>query len=165
MKRSAVSASDTRQRPATRRRNSAESRTERAVVFTDKSYTSSSSLLACGFRQLPPHRFPFVLLIEPRLERREVFGHRTGVHLALASQRLERVGPGLGCAHFQHGLELRAGLLAAVNRAAMERPAAAGRLGQCSMKLELKNLRKEVARVRGVRRNVVLRPRVEKLFA
>ena len=38
---------------------------------------------------LPPHRRPSVLIVEPLLQRREVFHHGAGVHLALAGEHLE----------------------------------------------------------------------------
>src|SRR6185503_9131149 len=120
-----------------------------------------------GYRvpSLPADGLPLVLLVEPGLERREVLGHRARVHLALTGQRLERVWPWFRGAHFEHRLQAGARLLAAVDRAAMQRRRAARGLGERPVELKLENLREEIARVRCVGRHVILRAGIEELLA
>src|SRR6187399_741148 len=93
-----------------------------------------------GLAESPPHRLAPVLLVEPLLERREVVADRRRVHLALARQRLERVGPRLRLAHLERLLQPIAGRLVAVDRAAVERPRAARRLRERAVKLELEDV-------------------------
>src|SRR5437667_8563888 len=60
-------------------------------------------------RFLPAHLHPLILLIEPLLERREIFQDRAGVHFALPGQGFHGVGPGLTLTHFEHLAKLCAG--------------------------------------------------------
>src|SRR4051812_46490706 len=91
--------------------------------------------------RLPPALGALVLLLEPRLERREVIEDRGGVHLALAGERLERVGPGLARAQRQHVAELLAGLLVSVDRALVQGALDPGRLAHGAVELELEDPR------------------------
>src|ERR1700754_2693289 len=75
---------------------------------------------------LPPAGLALVLLLEPGLQRGEVFDEGRAIHLARAGEGFEGVGPGLAGAHFEHLGELRADFLVAVDRAAMERAGPAG---------------------------------------
>ena len=67
------------------RRDRQRSAARGAVDVTEADASESSRLPA----RLPPR----VLLVEPGLERREVLGHRGGIHLALTGQRFEHVRP------------------------------------------------------------------------
>ena len=60
---------------------------------------------------------------------------------------------------------LRAGFLVAVNRAAVQRSGASGGLRERAVKLELQNVREEVAHVRNIGGDVILRGRIEIRFA
>ena len=51
---------------------------------------------------LPAALLAAVLLLEPGLQRREIFEHRLGRHLAAAGERLKRIRPRLRGAHRQH---------------------------------------------------------------
>src|SRR4029434_2331989 len=93
-----------------------------------------------------------------------IVGNRCGVHLPLPGECFKRVGPWLRGAHFEHRLQFRARLLAAIDRTAMERTGAAGGACHSAMELELEDLREEIARVRRVGRYVILRARIEELF-
>src|SRR5688500_17390083 len=113
----------------------------------------------------PARLLSLVLLVEPRLQRRVIVNHRTGIHLALTGQSLEGVGPWLGCAHLQRGLQSTARFGVAVDRAAMQWCRAAGRLRQRAMELELEYGRQEVPRIGRVGRNVILGARIEERLA
>src|SRR5205814_1657159 len=117
-----------------------------------------------SFAPSPATLLPLVLLPEPTLQRLEVLEQRTAVHLALAGHRLERVRPGLAGAEREHLPEPLARFLAAVEGALVQRPFVARRLAHGAIELELEDPREEVARVRNIRRNVVLRARVEVLL-
>src|SRR5690606_30362314 len=106
-----------------------------------------------------------VLLVEPRLERREVIEDRGRVHLLGPGELGEHFGPRPAPAEFEHRLEATAGLLVPVDRAAVERALVPGGLAEGAVELELEDVRQEVAGVGHVRRDVVLRARVEPLLA
>ena len=74
-------------------------------------------------------------------------------------------GHGRLCAHFEHLGQARARFLVIVNRAAVERLRATGGFRQSAMKLELQNVRQEIARVGNVGRHVVFCSGVEVLLA
>src|SRR5208337_4507354 len=97
-------------------------------------WSPTASLLVAA---LPPHLLAFVLLIEPLLQRREVLQHRAGIHLTLAGEGVQRVGPRLALAHLEHRVQLCAGRLIAVERAAIERPAEPGFAAHGAEELEL----------------------------
>src|SRR5438552_1763146 len=92
----------------------------------------------------PADRLALVLLVEPRLERREVVRHRGRIHLTLTGERLERVLPWARRTHLEHLLQPPAGFLAVVDRAAIQRRFAAGRLRERTVELELQDARKKV---------------------
>src|SRR5882672_965941 len=80
---------------------------------------------------------PLVLLVEPRLERREVLEHRARVDLLLARHRLERLGPRPALAHLQHRGELLPGRLVAVDGAQVQRSRVARLAAEGALELEL----------------------------
>src|SRR5262245_53557995 len=82
---------------------------------------------------LPAALLPLVLLVEPGLQRREVVEDGRGVHLVLAGDDLERLGPGTALPHGEHGAQALAGLGVAVDRAAVERPFVARRLAEAAV--------------------------------
>src|SRR5215471_871826 len=112
-------------------------------------------------RRSPSHRLALVLLVQPLLQRREVVADRRGVHLLLPGQRFERLRPRAALTHREHGVQLRAGFLVAVDGAAVEGAGAAGRTGQSAVELELQDVRQEVTHVRNVGGDVVLGARIE----
>src|SRR5688500_1155597 len=97
---------------------------------------------------LPAARLAAVLLVEPGLERGEVFDQRLAADLAAAGERFERVGPRLAGAHLEHRVEPLADLLVAVEAAAVQRPFPAGLVAGGLEELELQDPREEVAHVR-----------------
>src|SRR2546427_1233343 len=115
--------------------------------------------------RLPADSAGLVLFVEPRLERREVFQDRAGIHLFPAGEGFQRLRPWPAHSHLQHFRELLSGCLVPVNRAAVQRPGDACRPAQRAVKLELENVRQEVAHVRHVRGNVVFRAGIEIRFA
>src|SRR5436190_18252985 len=94
----------------------------------------------------PATLLPLVLLLQPLLQRLEVFEQRAAVHLALAGHHLERVRPRLARAHRQHLLQLLARHLAAVEGTLVQRPLVPGRLAHRTVELELQDAGEEVAR-------------------
>jgi hypothetical protein len=50
-------------------------------------------------RLLPAHLLPLILLVQPLLQRREVFEQRVGVDLAFAGQHFQRVRPRFALSH------------------------------------------------------------------
>src|SRR5690606_11929294 len=116
-------------------------------------------------RRLPAAGLALVLLLQPFLQRGEVLQHRAAVDLLAAGQLLERGLPRLAGATRQHGAELRARLLVAMEAAFVQRPGVAGGLAQRLVELELQQVGEEVAGVRGVARHVVLGARIEELLA
>jgi len=60
-----------------------------------------------------------VLLVQPRLERREIVEYGRGVHLTFPGQSFESLRPRPALAHGQHAGQLFSGGPVAVNRAAM----------------------------------------------
>src|SRR5687768_6621908 len=109
----------------------------------------------------PPALLAFVLVLQPRAERAEVLDQRGGVGLRFAGEHGEGLRPRLALTELQHGAELRAGFLVAVDGARVERPLVAGGLAERAMELELVDAREEVPDVRRRRGDVVLRARVE----
>ena len=114
---------------------------------------------------LPPHRLPLILFLQPFFQRGKVVADGRGVHFPLAGQGFKGVGPGAAEAHCEHLGQARARFLVIVNRAAVERFRAAGGLGQSAMKLELQNVRQEIARVGNISRDVIFSAGVEVLLA
>src|SRR5882672_2709648 len=112
----------------------------------------------------PAALLAFVLRLEPADERLEIFDDRGGVHLAGARQLEQGVLPGLALSLRQHRGKARAGFLVAVDRTLAQRTLVSSRLAQGLLELELHDERQEIARVRYVRRDVILRARVEVLF-
>src|SRR5690606_33990527 len=116
-------------------------------------------------RRLPAAGLALVLLLQPFLQRGEVLQYRAAVDPLAAGQLLERGLPRLAGAARQHGAELLAGGLAAVEAAFVQRAGVAGGLAQRLVELELQQVRQEIAGVRGIARHVVLGTRVEELLA
>src|SRR3954469_13851155 len=112
----------------------------------------------------PPALLSLVLLLEPGLQRLEVFEERAPVHLPLARHRLERVGPGLAGAEREHLPQALPGLLAPVERALVQRPLLPRRVAHRPIELELEDAGEEIARVRDVPGHVVLGARIEVLL-
>src|SRR5262245_51525308 len=102
-----------------------------------------------------------VLFPEPLHQRLEVFDDRGRVHLARARELLERILPGLTASHREHVLVRAARLLAAEDRALVQRALEPRLLAERALELELQHEGQEVARVRRVARHVVLRGGVE----
>src|SRR5262245_5132666 len=102
-----------------------------------------------------------ILFFEPLLQRREVFNERARVHVARASELFERFLPWAALANRQHGCELFAGGGISIVRALMQRALEACGLAKRAVKLELKNEREEVARVRSIPRNMCFGSGVE----
>src|SRR5450759_5764371 len=94
------------------------------------------SLATLGMTWLPPANLSFILLVKPNLQRREVINDRGRVHLALAGQRFQRIGPGTALSHCERSGQPRAGGAIAVNRTSVQRTAVAGGLAQRAMELE-----------------------------
>src|SRR6185312_10638800 len=105
------------------------------------------------------------LLVQPLLERRKVIKDRRCVHLPLAADGFQRVRPGLALAHAEHLVQADARRLALIDGAAVQRPLLSRSLAQRAMKLELKNARKEIARVRSVGSNVIFGAGIKICFA
>src|SRR4051794_13621395 len=101
----------------------------------------------------PAAALSLVLFVEPSLEWREVVEDRRRVHLLLPGDRLQRLGPRAALPHLQHLVQLRARLLAVVDRAAVERTLKLDGLAERSVELELEDAGQEVARVWHVRRD------------
>src|SRR5690349_18485265 len=92
----------------------------------------------------PPALLSLVLLLEPRVERREVFDERRRVRFRFSRELRECLWPRLALAEREHRAELRACALVAVDAAGIERPLVARRLAERTMKLELVDPREEV---------------------
>src|SRR5690606_29929188 len=105
---------------------------------------------------LPAALLAAVLLVEPFLERGEVFDKRLAADLAAAGEGLERVGPRLARAHLEHRVQLLADRFVAVEAAAVQRPGPAGLVAGRLVELELQDPREEVAHVGDARGNVIL---------
>src|SRR5438445_9914117 len=69
----------------------------------------------------PATLLPLVLLLQPSLQRLEIFEQRAAVHLALAGHGFQRVRPWLAGAEREHLPQALARLLAAVERALVQR--------------------------------------------
>src|SRR5436190_22060557 len=95
----------------------------------------------------PATLLPLVLLLQPLLQRLEVLEQRAPVHLALPGHHLQRIRPRLAGAQRHHLLQALAGLLAAVERALVQRALVTGRLAHRAVELELQDPREEVPRV------------------
>src|SRR5687767_835501 len=95
---------------------------------------------------LPAALAALILLLEPALQRAEIFDQGVAGHFAAACEGFQRIGPGLGRAHFQHRVQLLADLLVAVEGAAAERSLPAGLVAGRLVELELKDPGEEVAR-------------------
>src|SRR4051812_28919792 len=122
---------------------------------------------ARGSRRLvtsPATLLPLVLLLQPGLQRLEVFEQGAAIHLALARHRLERIRPWLARAHREHLPQLLSRFLAAVERALVQRTGLPRRLAHRAVELELEDVGEEVARVRDVAGDVVLRAGIEVLL-
>src|SRR5208337_2794024 len=115
--------------------------------------------------QLPADRLPLVLLVEPFLERSKIIANGSGVHLPLAGDSLEGIGPRAAPSHLEHRVQALAGFLISVNGATMQRPFAPRRPGKGAMKLELQNVGEKVAHVGNVSGHVILGAEVEILLA
>src|SRR5438105_12861219 len=96
---------------------------------------------------LPATVLPLVLLLQPRLQRLEVFEQRAPVHLPLAGHGFERIGPRLARAHREHLPQFRARFLAAVERAFVQRALVSGRLAHRAIELELQDAGEEIPRI------------------
>src|SRR3954451_3951645 len=113
----------------------------------------------------PSARLPLILLIEPRLQRREVIEDRRRIHLLLSADRLQRLGPRTALPHRQHAGQPLARMFVLIDRAAIERFGIARGLTERAVELELEDVGEEIARVRHVRGYVILRARIEILLA
>src|SRR2546429_6298903 len=113
----------------------------------------------------PATLLPLVLLLEPSLQRLEIFEQRAAVHLALAGHGFQRVRPWLAGAEREHLPQALTRLLAAVERALVQRALLPRGLAHRAVELELQDAGEEVARVRHVRRHMVLRAGIEVLLA
>src|SRR3546814_17282562 len=80
--------------------------------------------------ELPAALLALVLLLQPGRERREIFEQGFARHLAGAGEGLQRIRPGLGRAHFEHGVQPLADFLVVVEGAAMEWSLPAGLLAR-----------------------------------
>ena len=78
---------------------------------------------------------------------------------------MERIGPGLACAHFEHRIQPRTDFLIAIERTAVERAFPFGDVTRRLVKLKLEDAREEIAGVGGVARNVIFRACVKIGFA
>ena len=78
----------------------------------------------------PTAGLSLIALHQPSHERREVVDDGAGVRLAATGELLQCVLPGLGSSLLQHGGEPRAGFLAAVNGALVQRTLVAGDLAK-----------------------------------
>src|SRR6267143_4081717 len=108
-----------------------------------------------------PDLLPLVLLVQPFLERREVVEDRARVHLPLAGEGVQLLGPGTALPHLEHRLQLSPRGLVVVDRALVERRGEAGLAAERPVELELQDVGQEVTGVRHVRRDVVLGAGIE----
>src|ERR1035438_10402152 len=76
---------------------------------------------------LPAYRLALVLLIQPLLQRSEIVEARGSVQTALTGHLVQSLLPGAAEPHFEHPVQLLAGLLAAINRATRQWRAASDR--------------------------------------
>src|SRR5437660_2383074 len=81
-----------------------------------------------------------VLLIQPLLQCREIIEDGGGIHLALASQRVQLVRPRLALTHLQHLLQTIARNFIVVDGTAVQRTLVSDGATQPTMKLELENV-------------------------
>ncbi len=111
---------------------------------------------------LPADWLPTVLFIQPLLQRSERIQNRRRIHLLLPGQCRQRFGPMVGSRPLvSMALELVSRCLALVNGTTIQRSRTPGHLRQRLMKLELQNVRQEIARIGHVRRHMILRARIE----
>src|ERR1017187_1268513 len=110
---------------------------------------------------LPAHLLSLILLVQPLLQRGEVFEQRAAVRLPFTGQDFQRVGPGFALAHSEHLVELRSGFLRPVESATVERAFVAGLAAEGTVELEFQDVRQEVAGVGHVGRDVIFRSRIE----
>src|SRR5882724_4534083 len=77
----------------------------------------------CGRGALPAYRVVVLLVldVEPGFQRSEIVGQDAGVKLTLPGHGFEGVGPGFALAQAEHRIQLFAGDLVPVDRAAIER--------------------------------------------
>src|SRR3954464_12663066 len=122
---------------------------------------------AFAFIQLlsPAAGLALVLFLQPAFQRVEVIENGRGIYLARAGELLERLLPRPAGAELEHGRVFLARRLVVEDRALVQRPLEAGGITQRLVELELQDEREEVARVRGVARDVVLGARIEILLA
>src|SRR6187455_299467 len=125
---------------------------------------------SCGFMDDPPPMpesnspaavVALVLFAEPPHERLEVFDDRGSIHLTGSRKLLERVLPGLAAPERKHVLVRAPRFLAGEDRALVQRAFEARLLAKRALELELQDEGQEVARVRRIAGDVVLRCRIE----
>jgi hypothetical protein len=95
------------------------------------------------------------------LEGLVVLKKRAGIERPLPGDDLQSLRPRFARAKLQHRPELLASFLVSVNRAFVKGTLVTCRLAQAPVELELENAGEEIAGVRDVRRNVVLRAGIE----
>src|SRR6185437_16582769 len=91
-------------------------------------------------RELPAFLHSFILLVEPLLERSEVFEDSAGIAFALPGKGLHGVGPRLALSHFEHVVQLRAGCLRSKECAAVERAGVSRGAAHCTIELKFVNV-------------------------
>ena len=122
-----------------------------ASASTPRARSPISPSPPCGFSVLP----------SSHATAGEIFDHRRAAHLPLAGKGFERIGPRLAGSHFEHGVEVLADFLIAVERAAVQRSFPASLVAGGLEELELQDSREEIAGVGYIARDVILRARIE----
>src|SRR6266850_3028155 len=128
-----------------------------------RKYKSHPELLSPVTTPLPPRRIVLrrILLIQPRLQRREIIRQRRRIHSLFSCQGLQRFRPRLALPHRHHGVQLFPRPLVPVYRAPVQRPVVPRLTAKCPLKLELQNPRQEIPRVGHIPRHMILRARIK----
>src|SRR5947209_10404553 len=108
-------------------------------------------------RVLPAHLLPLVLLVQPLLQRSEVFQKSAGISLTLTSQCLQGIGPRLALTHLKHLVEFSSRLFRPIKSALMQRTLVSGLAAERAVKLELQNVCQKITRVGRIRSDVIFR--------
>src|SRR5258708_39081323 len=109
----------------------------------------------------PPAFLTRILFFEPSLQGREIVEQSGGVHLPLSAEQVKRFRPGFARSQLQHRLQPFPGFSAPVDRAVVDWEASISEPAERPVELKLEDPSEEVAGVRQVGGDVILRARVE----
>src|SRR5688500_19102711 len=104
----------------------------------------------------PPNGLALVLLVQPGLERREVFQNGVSVHPAFAGHLEQDLLPGLAGPGREHPGQTSARFLAPEEGAAVERPGLPRALAERPVELKLEHPGQEIPHIGDVARHVIL---------